>query len=283
MERQTFTNVKDLKNVKNNRVIFEDGNGDSFSMVGSRISFVGEGNVLFVEKGVKLVNSSIVFNASNSIIYLSSSKYEYYISIITYNNSVFFIGKDCFTNKTPEYFKCILSEQKNVIIGKNCFFSLDVWIRLADPHLIFDATTNKRINYSKSVYIGDGVWIGQHVFLLKGAVIGSGSIIGALSSVSKRIPSNCVAAGSPAKVLKENIFWTGHCAHEFVDEDTEKLSSFDSDFRKFSPPENNTFIEDVETYFSNTKDVDKKLDFIKENLVKVNDKNRFAIKKQNKA
>ncbi len=57
---------------------------------------------------------------------------------------------------------------------------------------------------SKSVNIGNNVWIGANVMILKGVSIGSGSVIAAGSVVTKDIPENCVAAGNPAQVVKEN-------------------------------------------------------------------------------
>lgn len=53
------------------------------------------------------------------------------------------------------------------------------------------------------VTIGDKVWIGEGVIVLPGVSIGEGSIIGAHSIVNRDIPDNCIAAGSPAKVIKK--------------------------------------------------------------------------------
>ncbi len=55
---------------------------------------------------------------------------------------------------------------------------------------------------SKPVYIGNNVWIGKDVRILKGVTIGDNSIIGMASVVTKNIPSNSVACGNPAKVVK---------------------------------------------------------------------------------
>ena len=52
----------------------------------------------------------------------------------------------------------LLSERKNIIIGDQCLFSHTIWFRNADPHLIYDNITNKRINPTQSIYIGDHVW-----------------------------------------------------------------------------------------------------------------------------
>ncbi|TDO21971.1 acyltransferase [Pedobacter duraquae] len=62
----------------------------------------------------------------------------------------------------------------------------------------------KRPLFSKGpVIIEDNVWIGEGVIILPGVTIGENSIIAAGSVVTKSIPSNCVAAGSPTKIIKE--------------------------------------------------------------------------------
>lgn len=67
-------------------------------------------------------------------------------------------------------------------------------------------SSNYTPRYSaKPVSIGDNVWIGANVMILKGVSIGSGAIVAAGSVVTKDIPENCVAAGNPAKVVKENL------------------------------------------------------------------------------
>lgn len=55
------------------------------------------------------------------------------------------------------------------------------------------------------IIIGRNVWIGSNVRICKGVSIGDNSVIGANSVVTKSVPSNCVAVGNPAKVVKENI------------------------------------------------------------------------------
>ncbi|MCJ9729719.1 acyltransferase [Bradyrhizobium sp. PRIMUS42] len=55
---------------------------------------------------------------------------------------------------------------------------------------------------SKPVRIGDDVFIGARSTIMKGVTIGDGSIIAAGSIVVSDVPSNCIAAGVPAKVLQ---------------------------------------------------------------------------------
>lgn len=52
------------------------------------------------------------------------------------------------------------------------------------------------------VEIGDDVWVCSQVIILPGSRIGSGSVIAAGSVVRGEIPGNCLAAGSPARVIR---------------------------------------------------------------------------------
>ncbi len=56
---------------------------------------------------------------------------------------------------------------------------------------------------SAPIIIGDDVWIGSKATILKGVTIGSHSIIGAGAVVTKNIPPYSIAAGVPAKVIKD--------------------------------------------------------------------------------
>lgn len=53
------------------------------------------------------------------------------------------------------------------------------------------------------VTIGADCWIGANSTILKGVSIGSGSVVGAMSLVNKSVPENVMAAGVPAKVIKQ--------------------------------------------------------------------------------
>lgn len=69
--------------------------------------------------------------------------------------------------------------------------------------LCHDASTKSFLGYTKigRVTIGDNVFIGAESVVLPGVTIGSNVIIGANSTVTKDIPDNSVAAGSPARVI----------------------------------------------------------------------------------
>ncbi len=97
----------------------------------------------------------------------------------------------------------MISEGNGIFIGKKTLIGLNVEIYDSDFHGV---EPNKRsVSSAKmaSVCIGENVFIGSNVKILKGVSIGNNSIIGAGSIVTQFIPSNVVAAGVPAKVIRQ--------------------------------------------------------------------------------
>jgi len=81
----------------------------------------------------------------------------------------------------------------------------NVYIRDNDGHYL---SKNGKEVVPKEIKIGNNVWIGRDSTVLKGVTIGNNVVIGAKSVVTKDIPSNCIAAGNPAKVIyKVKIIW----------------------------------------------------------------------------
>jgi acetyltransferase-like isoleucine patch superfamily enzyme len=109
---------------------------------------------------------------------------------------------------------------KNIKIGKNvfinacCRFQDQGGIEIGDGSLIGHNTTIATLNHDfnplkrqnltpSRVKIGKNVWIGSDCTILPGVTIGDGAIIGAGSVVTKSIPTNTIAVGNPARVIKE--------------------------------------------------------------------------------
>ena len=63
-------------------------------------------------------------------------------------------------------------------------------------------TGNHRLDYFAKIKIGNNVFIGNEAMILPGVTIGNNVVIGAKSLVTKSIPSNSVACGVPAHVIK---------------------------------------------------------------------------------
>lgn len=103
--------------------------------------------------------------------------------------------------------RVLMHESATCSIGSQCLFSSGIDISVSDMHSIFDRATGDRINPAKPISIGSNCWIGEGVMILKGATIGEGSIVGTRSVVTGIVPAHCAAAGNPARVVRENVFW----------------------------------------------------------------------------
>ena len=107
------------------------------------------------------------------------------------------VGENFFAN----YGLTILDVGK-VTIGKNAQIAPNVSIYTAG-HPIHPDSRNSGYEYGLPITIGDNVWIGGNAVILPGVVIGDNAVIGAGSVVTKNIPSNCIAAGNPCRVIRE--------------------------------------------------------------------------------
>ena len=253
---------------KNNKIL-----NNSPELINSNITFNGENNILICEENVVLNGSNLIFNGNNSIIYLSSNYNHYKLSVNIFNNSVLFIDENNYFNSI---LYMILSEEKSIFIGKDCLFTHGIWIRLADPHLIYDMATMERINLTEDVYIGDHVWIAQEALLLRGTEIGSGSIIGAKSVIgSKKIESNSNCAGNPPQTIQKNIFFDGKSVHRYTEKETEESMNYLEDkwiYYNINSGSGFELIQEINT----ADNLDLKIEKILE-LRNNKDKNRFYI------
>lgn len=270
--------------------VYEEDNGNLIigkypELQNSTITFEGKNNVLYCEENVVLSDSELIFKGNNALIFLSSSRYKYKLSVKIYNDSVFHVGKNNYINQKMT---AIISEQKHCFIGDDGMISINVLIRNADAHLIYSSVTGKRINATKSIYIGDHVWIGQDVRILKGTQIDSGSIIGVMSVVSgKKIPHNSAWAGNPCREIHKDIFWDRALVHHWDEERIEKsmnYSEYISEYKRDCHPdywhyefEQNQSVDwcSLEKIFSKKIPCIEKCEFLKQ-FSHNKEKNRFV-------
>jgi galactoside O-acetyltransferase len=96
------------------------------------------------------------------------------------------------------------SEGGKIFIGDNCLIGPYVLIRSADHSFIdTDLPIRSQGHIKGDIIIEDNCWIGGHVTITRNVTIGKGSIVGANSVVTKNIPPFSIAAGSPAKIIKD--------------------------------------------------------------------------------
>jgi acetyltransferase-like isoleucine patch superfamily enzyme len=92
-----------------------------------------------------------------------------------------------------------------VEIGDHCMFANGCFVTDAD-HRYDDLEKPvpwQGFTSKGPTRVGDNVWCGAHVVITSGVTIGERCVIGANSVVTRDIPPFSVAAGAPAKVLRE--------------------------------------------------------------------------------
>ena len=97
-----------------------------------------------------------------------------------------------------------LSANLSITIGNDVLIGSGALISDCDAHpLGYEARLRDGSPNMAAVVIEDGAFIGARCIILKGVRIGRGSVIGAGSVVSRDVPAGVIAAGNPAKVVKE--------------------------------------------------------------------------------
>jgi acetyltransferase-like isoleucine patch superfamily enzyme len=95
-----------------------------------------------------------------------------------------------------------ISAGESVIIGRRVLCGSNVTITDTDHHGI-ELRDRRGSPAILPVEIEDDVWLGLSVIVLKGVTIGRGTVVAAGSVVTRSLPAMVLAAGNPAKVVRE--------------------------------------------------------------------------------
>ena len=123
---------------------------------------------------------------------------------------------DDFALFPPFYSDCgkNISIGHRVFINSGCKFQDQGGITIGDDVLVGHNCVIATLNHAMAperrgdmipapVRIGNRVWIGANVTILQGVEIGEGAVIAAGAVVAKDVPPGTVAAGVPARIIRE--------------------------------------------------------------------------------
>lgn len=99
-------------------------------------------------------------------------------------------------------FNLTLVDDTHIYVGDNVMMGPNVVIS-SGTHPLEPSLREKGLQYNLPIHIERNVWLGAGVIIMPGVTIGENSVIGAGSVVTKDIPANVVAVGSPCRVLRE--------------------------------------------------------------------------------
>ncbi len=146
--------------------------------------------------------STILRLDRNAQLVVTKGEFQVYYGgdITVFTSGVLTLGNSFINNN------CKIRCGKSITIGDDCAISHNVTILDSDFHvLIKDGVEQPR--HGTGISIGNHVWIGTGVTILKDVQVGDGAVIASGSLVTKDVPSKCLAAGIPAKVIDTDIGW----------------------------------------------------------------------------
>ena len=74
---------------------------------------------------------------------------------------------------------------------------------IASGAIIFSHESSRALH--KDSFFGNRCFIGANAIIMCGIKIGNEVVVGSGAIVTKDVPSNCIVAGNPARIIKENI------------------------------------------------------------------------------
>lgn len=94
---------------------------------------------------------------------------------------------------------------ERIVIGERVVIGANTTITDTDFHPPAPRVRQLRPQGSETapVIIEDDVFIGMYCLILKGVTLGHGCVIGAGSVVTRSVPAGVIAAGNPARVIRE--------------------------------------------------------------------------------
>jgi maltose O-acetyltransferase len=107
------------------------------------------------------------------------------------------IGDRSFVN-----YDAVMLDVAAITIGATCQIAPRVQL-LTATHPVDPSARRDGWEYGKPITLADNVWLGGGVIVCPGVSIGQDTVVGAGAVVTRDLPAGVVAAGVPARVLRE--------------------------------------------------------------------------------
>lgn len=179
------------------------------------VKMFGENNYIEIHEPINIAKKGYISCFSNSKVLIDANNKYKETEILVGTNNELMIGKN--TTIERAYFLMRESQNTKISIGDDCMISYNVIVRTGDGHTIYNSKTMEVLNPPKDVYIGNHVWIIANTTILKGSYIPDNCIVSTYSLVNRPFEEeNCVIAGIPAKVVKQEINWDRCPVNRFI-------------------------------------------------------------------
>ncbi|MFJ9151141.1 acyltransferase [Streptomyces sp. NPDC102270] len=142
-----------------------------------------------------------------------------YIAAHAYVTDELTTGSDCTLNP-------FTTVRGNVVLGDGVRIGAHTSLLGFNHSMAPDRPVFRQPLTSRGILVGDDVWIGSHVIVVDGVTIGDHCVIGAGAVVTRDLPAWSVAAGNPARVLRDRRETaTGHTEPRPADDPTAATDS----------------------------------------------------------
>jgi len=165
-------------------ILLRDGASLSNLRIGDNVTFQGRVYLRMRKNGAITLDSGVTILPE---VWLTAA-----------NEAEFFVGENTYLGAYS-----IFNGGHGIRIGSNCIFGGLVYFNTSDHAAARGSLIKSQGFIGAPIHLGDDVWIGGQVFVNKGVSIGTGCVIGSGAVVTKDIPEYKIAAGNPARVLKD--------------------------------------------------------------------------------
>jgi acetyltransferase-like isoleucine patch superfamily enzyme len=165
---------------------------------GKRCSIIGNIGIFREGKGDILIGDNFTFSSGRFVNPISRNIKG---SIHLNDNAHLKIGNNVGISSVCIWVHNSITVGDNVKIGADCLI-IDSDCHSLDYSKRQNIKTDIEDKCDLPIVINDNVLIGARCIILKGVIIGARTVIGAGSVVTKSIPSDCIAAGNPCRIIK---------------------------------------------------------------------------------